>query len=318
MRIGILTSGGDAPGMNACIRSTTRMAIQKGYEVIGFNRGFKGILDEDFQKLTRWSVADILQRGGTFLRTARCEEFRTKKGVDLAYKNLKKMDIDSLIIIGGDGSFKGGLELHKRGVHVIGIPATIDNDLGYTDYTIGFDTAVNTVLSAIGNIRDTASAHERTTIIEVMGRDAGYIALDSGIAGGADVILIPEKSVSIEEICKKIIMGREIGKLHSIIVKAEGTDLSIDDIEKGIAENIGREVKHVILGYLQRGGTPTAKDRVLGTKMGVLAVSEIAKDESVVIGEKEGNIISFNIDEALKLKKNIDFNLLSVADLLAK
>ncbi len=294
------------------------MAIQRGYEVIGFNRGYRGVLDLDYRELSRWSVADVLQRGGTFLRTARCEEFKTKEGVLKAYNNLKSLDIDDLIVIGGDGSFKGALELHRLGINVVGIPATIDNDLGYTHYTIGFDTAVNTVLSAIGNIRDTASAHERTTIIEVMGRSAGHIALDSGIAGGADVILIPEKNISIDEIVSKINIGTKIGKLHSIIIKAEGTDLSIDDISDGIFEKTGREVKHVILGYLQRGGAPTAKDRVLATKMGVLAIDEIIKKDSVVIGEVKGDIISLGIEEALSINKEIDYSLLEVADLLAK
>lgn len=218
-KIAILTSGGDAPGMNAAVRAAVRKGISMGMEVYGIERGYEGLLDGDIKKMEWKSVGDILQRGGTMLRTARSERFMTKEGQDHAAKMLDTFGIEGLIVIGGDGSFRGSMELDKRGITVMGVPGTIDNDLGYTDYTIGFDTAVNTVLSLISNLRDTASAHERTTIIEVMGRHCGDIAIHAGLAGGADVILVPEVELDINKVCRRVLRGQQSGKLHSIITR---------------------------------------------------------------------------------------------------
>jgi len=238
-KIGILTSGGDSPGMNAAVRAAVRSAIFYNLEIFGIENGYEGLLNGDIKQMSVSSVSDILHRGGTILRTARSERFMTPEGRDAACGMLKSFGIDVLIVIGGDGSFKGALELSNRGVSVIGIPASIDNDLAYTDFTIGFDTAVNTVLSAISNIRDTSSSHERTTIIEVMGRHCGDIALYAGLAGGAEYIMIPEEEAKVDDLCRKVMQGRERGKLHSIILKAEGVEIPAAELadSRGRYEN---------------------------------------------------------------------------------
>ena len=245
-KIGVLTSGGDSPGMNAAVRAVVRKGLSMGMEVYGIQRGYEGLLDGEIQKMEWSSVGDILQRGGTILRTARSDRFRTEEGQEHAVKMLETFGIEGLVVIGGDGSFKGAMELVKRGIKVMGVPGTIDNDLGYTDYTIGFDTAVNTVLSLISNIRDTSSAHERTTIIEVMGRHCGDIALHAGLAGGADVILIPEAKFDFNEVCRRVLRGQQSGKLHSLILKAEGVEIGTEELAAQIEERTGREARAVV------------------------------------------------------------------------
>lgn len=252
-RIGILTSGGDSPGMNAAIRSVVRCGIEEGMEVYGIYRGYEGLLDGEIKELFRSSAGDILHRGGTILKTARSSRFRTEEGQAQAVNMLNTFGIEGLVIIGGDGSLRGGLDLSKRGVRVMGLPGTIDNDLGYTDYTIGFDTAVSTVLDAVSKIRDTSSSHERTTVIEVMGRHCGDIALYAGLAGGAEGVLLPEIETDINELCKKILIGANRGKQHSLIINAEGSGISSKELTETIEAKTGRDTRLVVLSYLQRG-----------------------------------------------------------------
>ena len=305
MRVGILTSGGDAPGMNAAVRAVVRACLYKGMEVYGIYQGYEGLFTGDVKKLNISSVADIIHRGGTVLRTARSEEFKTEEGRAKAYETLKKYGIESLVVIGGDGTLTGGMLLSKQtGIKVYGLPGTIDNDLGYTDSTIGFDTAVNTVVGAIGNIRDTSSSMGRTTVIEVMGRRCGDIALYAGLAGGAENILIPEQEYDLDKISSEILSGVSRGKLHSIIVKAEGVDISTEDLAKILEEKTGCETKTVLLGYIQRGGNPTARDRVLASRLGYKAAELVeAGAESSAIGINGDDIVAIPIEEALTMKK---------------
>ena len=303
-KIAILTSGGDAPGMNAAVRAAVRTGLSMGMEVFGIERGYEGSLDGEIRKMEWHSVGDILQRGGTILRTARSERFREAKWQKHAVDMLQTFGIERLIVVGGDGSFHGGLELDRLGVTVMGIPGTIDNDLGCTDYTIGFDTAVNTVLSMISNLRDTASAHERTTIVEVMGRHCGDIALHAGLAGGADVILVPEMETDINMVCRRVLRGQQSGKLHSIIMKAEGVDMSVQQLAEIIEERTGREVRSVVPGYIQRGGTPTGRDRMLASVMASKAVKLLYDDErSKAIGIINNEITAVDLADALEMKK---------------
>jgi len=318
-KIGVLTSGGDAPGMNAAIRAVVRTAIYYEMEIYGIERGYEGLLDGDIKEMKVSSVSDILHRGGTILRTARSERYMTPEGHKRACDMLSTFEIDSLVVIGGDGSFKGALELSKHGVTVMGIPGTIDNDLGYTDFTIGFDTAVNTVLAAISNIRDTSSSHERTTIIEVMGRHCGDIALHAGLTGGAEHILIPEEEDNINALCRKVIQGRKRGKLHSIIIKAEGVEMSSQELADVIKDRTGLDTKIVILGYIQRGGSPTARDRMLASRMGYKAV-ELIKDgcsESKAIGISGNEMIAYDLADALKVERAIDLGIIKMANVLS-
>ena len=319
-RIGILTSGGDSPGMNAALRAAVRYAIYFDMEIYGIHRGFEGLIDGEFEKLDRRSVADIMQRGGTTLRTARSDRFMTPEGLERAARNLETFKINDLIIIGGNGSLTGGLMLsQKYGINVIGIPGTIDNDLGYTDSTIGFDTALNTVLDAITRVRDTSSAHERTTVIEVMGRHCGDIALYAGITGGAEYALVPEFETDINDICQKILEGVQVGKLHSIIITAEGYPVSSADLVKQIADKTGREVKLVVLSYVQRGGSPTYRDRMLATECGVKAVELIRDGErNKAIGEKNGEIMAFDLEEALTERREFRYDIYKAVDILSK
>ena len=317
-RIGVLTSGGDAPGMNAAVRAVVRTALSMDMEVYGIERGYEGLLDGEIQKMEWHSVGDILQRGGTILRTARSERFMTEEGQKHAVDILETFGIEGLVVIGGDGSFKGGLALDKLGIRVMGVPGTIDNDLAYTDYTIGFDTAVNTVLSMISNIRDTASAHERTTIIEVMGRHCGDIALHSGLAGGADVILIPEIELDINMVCRRVLRGQQSGKLHSIIVKAEGVEMSSQQLAQVVEERTGREARAVVPGHIQRGGTPSGRDRILASMMAAQAVQLLFDDEcSKAIGICNGEIIAYDLEKALKLKREFQRELYKIAEILS-
>ena len=317
-KIGILTSGGDSPGMNAAIRAVVRSAIYYGIKPYGVNSGYEGLIDGDIEELKIWSVSDILQKGGTMLKTSRSDRFRTPEGLQAAYEVIKSMEIEALVVIGGDGSLKGAFDLSKLGIPVMGLPGTIDNDLGYTDFTIGFDTAVNTVLGAISNIRDTSSSHERTVIIEVMGRDCGDIALHAGLAGGAEYILIPEREVKIDEMCLKVVQGRNRGKSHSIIIKAEGIEIPTQKLADIIKERTGLETKIVVLAYLQRGGSPTARDRFIASKMGHKAV-ELLKDGVInrAIGISGTQIVDYDIADALKMKRIYEEDIVKLADILS-
>jgi len=318
-RIAVLTSGGDAPGMNAAIRAVVRCAIYNKMEVYGIERGYEGLINGDFKEMTVSSVSDILQRGGTTLKTARSKRFMTPEGFQLALDMLENFEIEGLVVIGGDGSYRGALEMTKAGKVVIGLPGTIDNDLAYTDYTIGFDTAVNTVLSAIGNIRDTSSSHERSTVVEVMGRHCGDIALYAGLTGGAESILIPEEPVDMNKICRTLIQGKNRGKLHSVILRAEGVEMSTDELAKTIAERTGMDTKVVVLGYIQRGGSPTARDRMLASRMGCKAVELLMQEgmTSKAVGIKGGEIVAYDLEEALNMPRQHDETLMDLAEILS-
>ena len=317
-KIAILTSGGDAPGMNAAIRAVTRAALDKGLEVVGIERGYAGLLGGEFVPMNRTSVSDIIQRGGTILRTARCLEFKQEEVRKRAVKILKAYGIDALVVIGGDGSFTGAKLLSKLGVKTVGLPGTIDNDLAYTDYTIGFDTTLNTVLDAINKIRDTSNSHERVSIVEVMGRHCGDIALYSGLAGGAEAILVPEKGFDKDELCRTIMEGKRNGKTHNLILLAEGIGGAFE-LAKEVEEVTGIETRATVLGHIQRGGSPSAFDRILASKMGARAVDVLLEGKtSRVIGIRDNKIIDDDIDEALAMERKFDEELYEVAQVLSK
>ena len=304
--IGVLTSGGDAPGMNAAIRAVVRQAISKGKKVKGIRRGYTGLIAEDIVDMEAKDVSDIIQRGGTILQTARCPEFRTEEGQKLGAEMCRKHRIEGIIVIGGDGSFRGAQKLAAQGINTIGIPGTIDLDISCTDYTIGFDTAVNTAMEAIDKIRDTASSHERCSIIEVMGRDAGYIALWCGLANGAEQVLIPEKyDFDEQKIVNNIIANRKRGKRHYIIINAEGIGHSTS-LARRIEAATGMETRATILGHMQRGGSPTCKDRVYASTMGAYAVDLLCEGKSNrIVAYKDGKFVDFDVDEALAMEKHI-------------
>ena len=304
--IGVLTSGGDAPGMNAAIRAVVRQAISKGKKVKGIRRGYTGLLAEDIVDMEAKDVSDIIQKGGTVLQTARCPEFRTEEGQRLGAEMCRKHGIEGIIVIGGDGSFRGAQKLAAQGINTIGVPGTIDLDISCTDYTIGFDTAVNTAMEAIDKIRDTASSHERCSIIEVMGRDAGYIALWCGIANGAEQVLIPEKyDFDEQKIVNNIIANRKRGKRHYIIINAEGIGHSTS-LARRIEAATGMETRATILGHMQRGGSPTCKDRVYASTMGAYAVDLLCEGKSNrIVAYKDGKFTDFDVDEALAMEKHI-------------
>lgn len=304
--IGVLTSGGDAPGMNAAIRAVVRRALAKGLKVRGIRRGYHGLLKEEIIDMSARDVSDIIERGGTVLQTARCKTMRTEEGQQKAAAICKKYGIDGLVVIGGDGSFAGAQKLANLGVNTIGIPGTIDLDIACTDYTIGFDTAVNTAMEAIDKIRDTASSHERCSIIEVMGRDAGYIALWCGLANGAEQVLIPEKyDFDEQKIVNNIIANRKRGKRHYIIINAEGIGHSTS-LARRIEAATGMETRATILGHMQRGGSPTCKDRVYASTMGAYAVDLLCEGKSNrIVAYKDGKFVDFDVDEALAMEKHI-------------
>lgn len=304
--IGVLTSGGDAPGMNAAIRAVVREAITKGLKVKGIKRGYAGLLLEEIEDMSVRSVSDIIQRGGTILQTARCKEFTTPEGQKKGAEICKKHGIDGIIVIGGDGSFKGAQKLAALGINTIGVPGTIDLDIACTEYTIGFDTAVNTAMEAIDKVRDTSTSHERCSIVEVMGRGAGYIALWCGIANGAENILLPEKYDHDEQkLIENIIECRKRGKQHHIIINAEGIGDSIN-MAKRIEAATGIETRATILGHMQRGGSPTCKDRVYASTMGCYAVDLLCQGKSNrVVAYKHGDYVDYDIDEALAMQKQI-------------
>ncbi|MCI0539426.1 MAG: 6-phosphofructokinase [Verrucomicrobiales bacterium] len=306
--LGLMTSGGDAPGMNAAIRSVTRIALGHGFRVLGFKRGYEGILHEQFQEMDARSVSNIVQRGGTILKTARSAEFLTPKGQKTAARNLQKLGVDVLVLIGGDGTFRGAIDLAKvwRG-QLIGIPGTIDNDLAGTDFTLGFDTAVNTAVEAIDKVRDTADAHERFFLVEVMGRHSGQLALAVGIAGGAEEILIPEKPVELRGVCQRLCAGRYRGKTSSIIVAAEGVKGGAFRVAEQLKKFSRNEYRVCILGHIQRGGSPTAADRCLATRLGAYAVKAILDDESgKMVGEIGGKRALTPFRVAVKGKRGIE------------
>lgn len=316
--IGVLTSGGDAPGMNAAIRAVVRAGIDRDMKVLGVRRGYNGLINGEIIEMDRSSVSDIIHRGGTILRTARCEEFKTEEGRKKAANILKVFDIEGMVVIGGDGSFRGAQRLSEMGFPAIGVPGTIDNDLAYTDYTIGFDTAVNTVLDAINKLRDTSTSHERVSIIEVMGRHCGDIALYAGLAGGSESIIVPEVKFDIDDVCKNILEGKLKGKLHNIIVLAEGVGQS-EEIAKKIQEITGLEARATILGHIQRGGSPSGFDRILASRLGARAVELLAENSSSrVVGLKGNKVVDYDINEALEMKKDIDFDMLKLAQVLSK
>lgn len=304
--IGILTSGGDAPGMNAAIRAVVRQAITKGKKVKGIKRGYAGLLAEEIIDMEAKDVSDTIQRGGTILQTARCPEFKEEKYQKKAAEICRKHGIDGMVIIGGDGSFRGAQKLAEQGINTIGIPGTIDLDIVCTDYTIGFDTAVNTAMEAIDKIRDTSTSHERCSIIEVMGRSAGYIALWCGIANGAEQVLLPEKyDFDEQKIVDNIIRNRKKGKKHYIIINAEGIGHSAS-LARRIEAATGMETRATILGHMQRGGSPTCRDRVFASTMGAYAVDILCEGKSKrIISYRNGQFVDDDIDEALAMTKEI-------------
>ena len=317
--IGVLTSGGDAPGMNAAIRAVVRSAINRGMKVKGIMRGYAGLLQEEIVDMQSSSVSDIIHRGGTILYTARCMEFTTLEGQEKGAEICKKHGIDGMVVIGGDGSFRGAGKLSALGVNTIGIPGTIDLDIACTEYTIGFDTAVNTAMEAIDKVRDTSTSHERCSIIEVMGRHAGYIALWCGFANGAEDILLPERYDGDEQILiNHIIENRKIGKKHHIIINAEGIGHSAS-MARRIEAATGIETRATILGHMQRGGIPTCKDRVYASIMGAKAVELLAEGKSNrVVAYKNGEYTDFDIQEALAMKKDIPEDQFAISKLLTR
>ena len=317
-RIGVLTSGGDAPGMNACVRACVRYAIYNDIDVYGVERGYVGLLNNSVTRMNSRSVSDIIHRGGTILKTARCPEFKEVEYQKQAADTLQAYGIDSLIVIGGDGSFRGAKDLSDNcGINVVGIPGTIDNDLSYTDYTLGFDTAVNTVLSAINNLRDTMGSHDRASLLEVMGRKCGDIALYASLAGGAEYCITPEVPVDIDEMARSLLQSQKRGKTSNMIVLAEGAG-DRDEICKKIKELTGISVKTTVLGHIQRGGSPTMSDRVLAARMAVKAVDLIKENKTNrVIGIKNNAIIDMDISEALAMPRTFDNKLYDIAHILS-
>ncbi|BES64927.1 6-phosphofructokinase [Gottschalkiaceae bacterium SANA] len=315
--IAVLTSGGDAPGMNAAVRAIVRKAIYHGMKIYGIEDGYQGLIEDHIKEMDLASVGDIIHRGGTVLRSARCLEFKTVEGREKGIKNLEKYGIEGVIVIGGDGSFAGAQKLAEMGINAIGIPGTIDNDLGYTKYTIGFDTALNTVLDAVSRVRDTSSSHNRVNVIEVMGRNCGDIALFTGIAGGAESIVIPEINFDIDGICERLLHGVERGKRHSIIMLAEGI-MEAQKFGESLEARTGLETRVTILGHTQRGGSPTAFDRVMATRMGAAAVDLLMADQSNrVIGYDGAEIYDMDIHEALAIEHQTHEDLYELAKILA-
>lgn len=312
-KIGVLTSGGDSPGMNPAVRAVVRKAIYHNIEVYGIYGGYAGLISGNIKKLELGSVGDIIHRGGTMLYSARCEEFKTKEGQQKGIEQLKKLGIEGLVVIGGDGSYRGAKALTEQGFPCVGVPGTIDNDIPGTEYTIGFDTALNTVIDAIDKIRDTATSHERTFIIEVMGRDAGDIALWAGLAGGAETILIPEEKYDMNEIAGRLKSGHERGKKHSIIVVAEGV-CSATEFAKQLKDATNYDTRITVLGHIQRGGSPTAFDRVLASRLGARAVELLLEEKGGrAVGIERNQLVDYDIIEALGRKHTVDLNLFKLS-----
>jgi 6-phosphofructokinase 1 len=317
MRIAVLTSGGDAPGMNPAIRAITRTAIFNKITVYGISNGYKGLIDGELTELTASSVGDIIQRGGTVLGTARSEEFETEAGFQKALNVLDVYNIDGLIVLGGDGSFRGAQKLSEAGIMTIGIPCTIDNDLYYCDYTIGFWTAIETVIEAIGKLRDTSSSHGRANVIEVMGRHSGDLALYSSLAGGGESIIVPEQPVDVDEICRKALKGRMRGKKHNLIIVAEGVG-NVFEIAEQVIEKTGIDTRVTVLGHVQRGGAPSAPDRIMGSLMGRRAVELLmAGMTNVALGIKNNEVIEVDINEALAAEGKFNYDIYDTINILS-
>ena len=305
--IAVLTSGGDAPGMNPAVRAVVRTACQRGIKVYGVDRGYTGLINGDIHEMNLRSVSDIITRGGTILYSARCPEFKTEEGLQKAVATCKKFGIDGMVIIGGDGSFRGARDLSLRGIPCIGLPGTIDNDISCSDYTIGYDTCLNTIVQMVDRIRDTSESHDRCTVVEVMGRGAGYLALEAGIAVGATSIIVPEVEYDIErDVIARIREFQKTGKKHFIVIVAEGVG-GTAEIAKKIEAETGVESRATILGHVQRGGSPTARDRIMASQMGSRAVDLLTQGiGNRVIGIRDNKIVDFDIFEALKMTKTID------------
>lgn len=317
MRLAVLTSGGDAPGMNAAVRAVVRKSIYKNSEVYGIKEGFRGIIEDNIVPLNLGSVADIIQRGGTFLRTARCEEFKTPQGLARAIANLRRREIEGVIVIGGDGSIRGAQFLNNEGIIAVAIPGTIDNDIPATEMTIGFDTAINTAGQAIDKIRDTATSHQRTFIVELMGRNSGAIALAVGLAEGAESILVPELPHDLAKICDRIEAGRRRGKLHSIILVAEGV-ASAYDVAAYVQERTNMDTRVIVLGHLQRGGSPTAFDRILASRMASEAVDLVlARKGGKLVVLQNGRLTHVDIADALAQPETFDVKAFELAKILS-
>jgi 6-phosphofructokinase 1 len=319
-RIGVLTSGGDSPGMNACIRAVVRTALYHGIHVVGIIRGYAGLIDGEMKEMGISSVSNIIQHGGTIIKTARSEEFKTPEGRSQAYANIQKWEIDALITIGGDGTYRGASDLSREyNIPVVGAPGTIDNDIYGTDFTIGYDTAVNTALDAVDRIRDTAASHDRIFFVEVMGRNSGFIALDVGLAGGAEIILIPETSTDVDEISDVLVKGRKRGKNSSIVIVAEGDEAGNSyKIAEKVKEKTGLDYRVTVLGHIQRGGSPTARDRILASKLGSVAVESIKNGTSgVMMGEINGKVVPTELESIWSNKKSVDMNLCHLAEILS-
>ncbi|MDR2779693.1 MAG: 6-phosphofructokinase [Synergistaceae bacterium] len=315
-RIGVLTSGGDAPGMNAAIRAVARTAIYKGLDVIGFRRGYEGLLDGDVVPLTVSSVGGIIHRGGTILRTARCERFMKPEGVREGLQRLREYDIDALVVIGGDGSFRGAYELCKLGYPVVGIPGTIDNDMAGTDCTIGFDTACNTALQCIEKLRDTASSHERLFLVEVMGRNAGFLALEAAVAAGAEYVLVPERKFDLADLCKKLNYAHQRGKTHSLIIVAEGV-MPVAELSAQLKDTGGYDARITVLGHIQRGGSPSSFDAVLASRLGGGAVEALLAGETgAMVGRTSGKIITHPLQYSWEESKGLDEDMMSLVEML--
>lgn len=311
--IAVLTSGGDSQGMNAAVRAVVRSAHYYGLQVFGVQRGFLGLINDDMREMNVRSVGDIIHRGGTILQTARCEEFKTRKGQEKAIKHLRDRGIDGVVVIGGDGSYRGAQKLHELGMKTMAVPGTIDNDISYTDFTIGFDTAVSIVVDAINKLRDTMTSHERSSIVEVMGRHCGAIALYAGLASGAETILIPEVEFDIDEIARRMGENFEHGKKHSIIVVAEGVGKG-HDIAEAITERTGLEARVTVLGHIQRGGTPTHNDRLLASRLGDFVVRKLLEGESGKAGGViDGELVATDIEKVMNTKKTIKKELYELA-----
>ena len=315
--IAVMTSGGDSPGMNAAARAVVRTALHEGVEVWGINNGYKGMLEDDMYQLSSRSVSDLIQRGGTFLGTARSKEFKTEAGRKKGLANLKKHGIEGLVIIGGDGSLTGGALLSDLGMPIVGLPGTIDNDVWGTDYTIGADTAANTIVDAINKLRDTASAHRRIILIEVMGRKSGWLAMMSGIAGGAEYVLVPELKFDLDQICEEIKKSYEEGKRYSIIVVAEGAGSAVE-MGKIVAEKTDIDTRVSVLGHIQRGGSPSVEDRIKASMLGEkAALALISGTSNVVFGFDAGKVVSIDLYDAVNHQKTLDPELVRLARVLA-
>lgn len=313
-KIGVLTSGGDAPGMNAAIRAVVRTAIAKDMEVVGIYRGYNGLINGDIRPLNVRSVSDVIQRGGTMLYTARCKEFRFEEGLQKAKKTCIENGIEGIVVIGGDGSFRGAADLSARGILCVGLPGTIDNDISMTEYTIGYDTAMNTAMELVDKLRDTTQSHDRCSVVEVMGRNAGYIAVNAGVACGATCIVTQEEPITTDEIAEKIKKAQATGKHHFIIVVSEGVGNSVE-LAKEIEQKTGVESRATILGHVQRGGSPTVRDRVVASQMGHYAVELLSKGiGNRVVGMQDGKIIDRDIQEALSMKKAFETDLYRIAN----